>query len=173
MNATQQCDRSRYPQPIYPKQGKPNFTPTTTPRGYGTPSRGGKRRGRGRGRYRNVNYNNTRTPQVYIPPTDVKQNTTVRFRDRLPYWHGVCTKCGLPGHHADSHDELQQFRSTIAFYFRNFFRELNQSTRKTNTRRMNNMTQSNDDSNSDSPTTITTTQSNATSQGEETFFTPQ
>ena len=122
MNATQQRDRSRYPQPQYPRQGKPNFTSTTTPREYGKAGRGGRRRGRGRGRYRNTNYNNTRTPNLNIPPTNVKQNTTVRFRDRPPYLHGVCTTCGIPGHHADSHDELQQFRSTIAFYFRKFFR---------------------------------------------------
>ena len=172
MNATQQRDRSRYPPPNYPKQGKPNFTPTTTPRGYGKPGRGGRRRGRGRGRYKNVNYNNMKTPFVKIPQTDVKQNTTVRYRDRPPYWHGVCTDCGIPGHHVDSHDDLQQFRSTIAFYARKFFREVSQGTINANQRRINSMQQSNDDTNSTSTTANTTTQSTTTTT-ESTFFTPQ
>ena len=125
MNATQQQrDRSRYPPPQYPKSGKPNFTPTTTPRGYEKQGRGkgGRKRGRGRGRYRNVNYNNMQTPYIYIPPTNVKQNEKVRYRDRPPFWHGVCTDCGVPGHHEQSCKELQQYRSTILNYARRFFR---------------------------------------------------
>ena len=158
MNVSQQRDRSRYPSPQYPRQGKPNFTPTTTPREYGKASRGGRRRGRGR------------SPKLNIAPTNVKQNTTVRFRDRPPYWHGVCTTCGIPGHHADSHDELQQFRATIAFYFRKFFREINQGAQNTNQRRINSMKQSTNDTNSTSQPTANTTQSTTTTPLENTFL---
>ena len=172
MNAIQQRDRSRYPPPQYPKSGKPNFTPTTTPRGYGKPGRGrgGRRRGRGRGRYRNINYNNMQTPYIHIPPTNVKQNEKVRYRDRPPFWHGVCTECGVPGHHDTSCKELQQFRSTILNYAQRFFRAVSQGKQQ-RTQRLNAMKQQESGSTNQVSTQPGQQQEQETVQA--TFFTPQ
>ena len=169
--AQQQRDRSRYPPAQYPRSGKPNFTPTTTPRGYGKPGRdrGGTKRGRGRGRYRNITYNNMQTPYIHIPPTNVKQNKKARYRDRPPFWHGVCTDCGVPGHHERSCKELQQYRSTILNYAQRFFRAVSQGKQS---QRMNVMKQQESGS-TNQVTTPTEQQQQEQQATPATFFTPQ
>ena len=169
MNAQQKRDRSQYPKQQYPRPGKPTFNPRTSTQPYGTTRRDSKNQGNKYGKQ--LTFKEFRTPYI-VPPTTTPQNRDVGFKDRPKYWHGLCTKCNIHGHHPKSCDAMHTFWNTLEHYCKLYFwKEYNKNNGKGRGRRMNQM--KNQTETVKEETKENSKDTTATNNGAKEFFTAQ